>query len=131
MLSKTSQDFGEKMIEIDLSCVTELHFPEYADFPKEINYGFCYSWAWLSYIHCMNEDIPAELIRGTGHGFIRINGKYYDSEKPKGVKMARDLPFYKRYSYKPLSIKVTPEYFEENLKDYYYWGQKCTPYSGK
>ena len=45
-----------------------------------INYGHCYHWAYIAHL-----VTGGDLCSSWGHAFIRINGKYYDSEYLHGV----------------------------------------------
>ena len=40
-----------------------------------INYGNCYHWAYVAHL-----VTGGDLCSSWGHAFIKINGKYYDSE---------------------------------------------------
>jgi len=59
----------------------------------DINKGYCFNWAMLAY-----RTYGGKLCTVTnysGHAFIKLKGKYYDSETPKGVKNWRLLKAYK------------------------------------
>ena len=63
-------------------------------FPKQpeftINQGECFLWAYLAYR--LYDDV--ELWDMGSHAFVRSKrtGKFYDSERPQGVKNWKDLP---------------------------------------
>jgi hypothetical protein len=59
-------------------------------FPAWINTGWCYYWALLAKL-----TFPeAELWSSVGHAFIKLNGRFYDSESPNGTDRATRLKTY-------------------------------------
>lgn len=74
---------------IDVAFINKTFFPEYLDVAV-INYGECFVWAYIA--HRLYSNI--ELWDMEAHAFVRSEetGKFYDSERPKGVDDWRDLP---------------------------------------
>ena len=66
--------------------------------PKEINNGYCDMWAELFVEkfggkHQWTYDIPNDP---NGHSWVKLNGKFYDAEVPKGVSKIEDIPYIQR-----------------------------------
>ena len=63
-------------------------FPEVVKDPADINMGRCMQWAYMAY--CMFEGV--ELWSMAVHAFISYEGKFYDSERLRGVRRWMSLP---------------------------------------
>lgn len=63
-------------------------FPEKVKDPADINLGRCMQWAYMAYY--MFEGV--ELWSMRVHAFISYQGKFYDSERLRGVRRWRSLP---------------------------------------
>lgn len=59
-----------------------------------VNLGFCYVWAWVAKIYLPEADLCSD---SSGfHAFIRLDGKFYDSNRPVlGTEDWRKLRTYK------------------------------------
>jgi hypothetical protein len=93
------------------------HFFSHIDV-KEINFGECYHWAYCAYkvFHKCNIELWSSVVQG-GHAFIKMNGKFYDSESPQGVDSYTDLEYYKR----GFESKAKAQALEEFKA--YWWGR--------
>jgi hypothetical protein len=69
------------------SLVTREFFPEYDDV-SVINEGECFIWAYAAYL--LFKDI--ELWYTPHHAFVKYHGRFYDSERLRGVEHWQDLP---------------------------------------
>lgn len=61
--------------------------------PEQINNGQCDEFAW-----CIADEIPSVQVGEVlySHFFVKLAGRYYDSECPQGVKRLKDLPVFQR-----------------------------------
>lgn len=69
------------------SLVTKKFFSDYKDVAV-INEGECFIWAYTAYV--MFQDV--ELWYNNHHAFVKYRGRFYDSERLRGVSDWRDLP---------------------------------------
>lgn len=66
-----------------------LTFPKlYRLEPKLVNRGKCFQWAYTAYL--MFEGV--ELWSYGTHAFVRVENKFYDSERLQGEESWKDLP---------------------------------------
>lgn len=74
---------------LNVAFINKRFFPDYLDV-SVINEGECFVWAYIAYRLYSN----LELWDMEAHAFVRCRktGKFYDSERPKGVVDWRDLP---------------------------------------
>jgi hypothetical protein len=72
--------------KLNVSFITKTFFPDV--YAPDINCGDC--WMWAYYAWSIYKDV--ELWDIDCHAFIKYNGKFYDSERPRGVKDWRKLP---------------------------------------
>jgi len=63
-------------------------------YSESINRGRCFNWAFLAYKTYGGKLCSVKNYGG--HAFVKINGRYHDSETPRGVKDWRKLGIYKR-----------------------------------
>lgn len=80
---------------MDLSNITEVFkkkFPTLIKDEMDINWGFCYWWAYVAY--CLFGGDLISYDDESGHAFVCIEGIYYDSESPKGVSHWSALKFF-------------------------------------
>lgn len=83
--------------------------------PGDINWGFCYYWAYVAYKLFGGELVTVDYYGG--HAFIKVNGLYYDSETPEGVENWSNLLFFQFYSVSEHdAIEQEPDDFV------YHWG---------
>ena len=68
--------------------ITEEFFPSCVGAEATINQGHCMFWAFVAYK--LYSDV--ELWSNEDHAFVKYNGKFYDSETPKGVDRWQELP---------------------------------------
>lgn len=74
--------------KFDPRIITEVFFPNDFSFPRGINYGRCFIWASFT-----NLVFPEALLFDTcEHAFIKMENKFYDSERLEGVEDWTDLP---------------------------------------
>lgn len=71
----------------DLSFITELYFSDFDD-PDVINTGWCFVWAWMAHQHTGAKLYTYELVMDL-HALVEIDGRFYDSSAPRGVKPKR------------------------------------------
>lgn len=85
-----------------LNRLTELVMESYAlSSPAEINRGWCFVWAWIAH-----RIFPrSQLIYGSGHACIRLDGKFYDSEATSGVDNIEGLPTVNGCSFSAVQTK--------------------------
>jgi hypothetical protein len=76
----------KKLTQFRPQLITETFFSDVK--PNRINHGQCFIWAYLAY----KSFKGVELYDTNCHAFVRYNGRYYDSERPKGEKNWYDLP---------------------------------------
>ena len=81
--------------------------------PKEINNGNCVEFA-----NALAERLSTIKVYETGldkngnfnidpiHNFIKYNNKFFDAERPKGLKNYKNLPFYKNQKPKCKAIRI-------------------------
>jgi hypothetical protein len=66
---------------------------------SRINYGMCFTWAYLA-----NIILPASTVVAThGHCFLKVEGKYYDALLPEGGTV-NDI-YQKSYGYNGYPIR--------------------------
>jgi hypothetical protein len=71
------------------------------DSPYDINNGGCEEWATDVMEVFEKSDVPVEIwatpfgFADTNHCFVRVHGKFYDSECPEGCDDHMDLPIFK------------------------------------
>lgn len=85
-----------------------------------INCGHCYHWCYIAY-----RIYGGSLWYNWGHAFLKLNGKFYDSESLYGVKDLFSLKANKspRYSSKRSNtIKEFKEYWD--VRGAFGWNQK-------
>lgn len=85
--------------------------------PLEINEGDCFRWAYVAYLIYGGTLVSFEN-KWLAHAFIKIDGKYYDSESPDGVNDWRELMFFKEH---PTRIRVTLPIEMEERKFADFW----------
>lgn len=59
---------------------------------SRINRGYCYYWAYV-----VNKLFGGKLctVEENGmHAYVKIGNKYYDAERPRGVRRRKQLPFF-------------------------------------
>lgn len=78
----------KKLSPFNAQFITDTYFPEYKDYPADINYGQCFEWAYLAF----KTFSKIELWDLQYHAFVKYKGKFYDSETLNGVKDWRELP---------------------------------------
>jgi hypothetical protein len=96
--------------------ITEYFFPHLS--PMDINFGDCCNWAYIAYkvFHKCNIELWSTVNYG-GHAFIKMDGKFYDSESLNGVTFFTELECFRR-GYKSRVIPQTFEVFRS------YWNRK-------
>ncbi len=74
---------------LDVKFINQNFFPEYKDV-SVINQGECFLWAYIAFRLYKN----VELWDMGAHAFVRnkLDGKFYDSERPQGELDWKDLP---------------------------------------
>lgn len=77
---------------LNLKSVRAVYFPSLN--ARQINRGDCYRWAYVVKRMFSKAILCSDLYEGT-HAFIRIEGLYYDSQSPLGVRHWRNLAFYR------------------------------------
>lgn len=89
---------------LDLSWIFEKHFKGRKtcvatvgrlDHPNDVNSGDCFLWALIA-----KKYFPrAELCATDIHAFVFLDGKYYDSDHPRGIKSWKRLKTIREYSF--------------------------------
>lgn len=72
---------------LNVAFINKTFFPDYKDV-KVINQGECFLWAYIAFQ--LYEGV--QLWTFGSHAFVKYKGKFYDSERPRGVKDWKDLP---------------------------------------
>lgn len=74
---------------LNVKFINRTFFPEYKDV-SVINEGECFLWAYITFK--VYKDV--ELWDMGAHAFVRskLDGKFYDSERPQGEEDWKDLP---------------------------------------
>lgn len=113
IMSKMMQEWQaevEKLRGLDITetvkALAELYLHRYNLDPSAINGGMCWDFAddlkklfpeaETTDNYKMNGTSIEESNEGWSHGFIKLNGRYYDSEAPEGVTDWMELPCCKR-----------------------------------
>lgn len=73
---------------LNVKLITEEFFPSYVGAEAIINEGQCMFWSYIAY----KLYSGVELWSNEDHAFVKYNGKFYDSETPKGVDRWQELP---------------------------------------
>lgn len=74
--------------------------------PFQINNGFCYDWAEIVYNLCEKHNIPVEFwetpfdVAEASHAFVRVGGKFIDSECLTGVADHMLLPLFTNFKHR-------------------------------
>lgn len=76
----------KKLTPFKPALITKTFFKNYD--PSVINEGECFIWAYLA--HLIFKDV--EIWYLDCHAFVKYRGKFYDSERPRGVSDWQDLP---------------------------------------
>ena len=102
------------MMRYDITTIIVELLGEYTEDPQTINNGLCADFAynleqitdgeafWGDEICIMLWSSRAILSKdwfthfAPGHCFLKLDGRYYDSECPEGVEFPDDLPYYQR-----------------------------------
>lgn len=73
---------------VNVGLINKEFFPNDLDDLHHINEGRCWLWAYIAY-----RLYPEVELWSTGvHAFIRHQGKFYDSERPRGERDFNKLP---------------------------------------
>ena len=64
--------------------------------PRQINEHDCFNWAFRVYNRVPGTKIVGHNIDGEGQSCIEYQGRFYDSETPKGKRNWWELPTYRR-----------------------------------
>src|SRR4051812_16795567 len=106
--------------------ITREFFSSYRDV-SIINDGECFIWAYSAYV--IFGDV--EVWYNNHHAFVKHRGRFYDSERLKGVSSWQDLPatkgggpaarttivsFKKAWAHNPMSFGTTWEKIESNAR---------------
>jgi hypothetical protein len=73
----------------------------------EVNSGDCFRWAYIVKKLYPNADL---LSAEQYHAFIRFENKFYDAERPLGVKELVRLPSLASISYRKIMLLTTEEF---------------------
>lgn len=85
-----------------------------------INSGDCYLWANLVY-HLHSE---ITLCIADAHAFVRYKNRFYDSDKPQGIKNWENLPTIKNSNFKNNGIPGYKEFkTQKSFADYWGFGK--------
>src|ERR1022692_947536 len=103
--------------KFDGDFITKTYFSKYS--PTDINWGQCFHWAYCAYkvFHKCKIELWSTKVLG-GHAFIKMNGKFYDSESPFGENTYQELACFKR-GFKSNAMKQRLSEFEE----YWEWNK--------
>lgn len=99
-------------MKLQLPCLTKAFLETYPpkSYPKDINGGDCFNWAYLA--NCIyGGELYSYLHDKMGHAFIKINNKFYDSERPNGVKAWDQLPLFQ--DIKKYRVLIEPQLLPE------------------
>lgn len=75
---------------------------------KDINTGYCRAFAANVYREISDLDVDVVRINGYSgsHYWLRINGRHYDAETPKGVDDYTKLPYWQRHGAPDFPVSV-------------------------